>query len=74
MFSSVMVLIAGGINVSAGASSELYDPITGTFITAGNLVVARGYHTATLLNNWEVLITGGLAANSPNPLSSTELY
>ena len=68
------VLIVGGHNVQ---SAELYDPATGTSTPTGGMNVARREHTATLLNDGTVLITGGWNQpnNSPQTyLSSVELY
>ena len=72
-----MVLIVGGISSANNtseypAAAELYDPAKGTFSTVGSLNAARVYHTATLLNNGMVLITGGY--NSAGPVASAELY
>jgi hypothetical protein len=73
------VLIAGGEYTLANgqngkASSEVYNPSTGTFAFAnGNLLTPRALHTATLLNDGTVLITGGDDA-SFNVLASAELY
>jgi hypothetical protein len=44
----------------------------GTFVTTGSMSTARTIHTATLLNNGQVLIAGG--NNSVGNLASAELY
>ena len=71
-----MILMAGGENkngtVSSIATAELYNPASGTFTATGALTVARAIHTATLLSNGTVLITGG--ENSGGSLASAELY
>ena len=58
------VLIAGGGQFNESGftilgSAELYDPVTGVFAPTGNLVGAQSSHTAILLNNGKVLISGG---------------
>ncbi len=60
------VLITGGTNfVSSSntgeylAGAELYDPTTGTWTQADPMSSRRVEHTATLLNNGHVLVTGG---------------
>jgi hypothetical protein len=84
------VLVAGGQGQFVGirpplASAEIYDPVTSGFSTTGSITSARRYHTATLLNNGQVLITGGtafpLGGSQPLPMgtsisgiSSAELY
>jgi len=76
------VLIAGGFAVAVGwpawASTELYDPATGSFTPAGDMTVSRYFHTATLLPDGKVLIAGGLSSivggSFGGLLSSAELY
>jgi hypothetical protein len=71
------VLIAGGDDSIDGtnvlASAELYDPVAGTFTPTGTLAVARYFHTAVLLDNGDVLITGGYDGIE-NWFASAELY
>ena len=70
------VLIAGG-NAAASpqttfySSAVLYNPADESFTQTGSMNVARSLHTATLLANGKVLITGGY--NGSN-LGSAELY
>ena len=60
------VLIAGGVGSSCTggtqplSSAEIYDPANDTFTsTTGSLVSGRTNHSAILLQNGKVLITGG---------------
>jgi len=67
------VLVAGGAgpkncNGSSTRTAELFDPATGTWSETGSLNTARSNHTATLLQNGEVLVAGGAAD------TSAELY
>jgi hypothetical protein len=87
------VLIAGGetwIIEGSGArygrsvsSAEYYDPTTGNFVPTSSMSAARTGHTATLLTDGTVLITGGNAkapfqwgTQIPSPVfhASTELF
>jgi len=73
------VLIVGGVSSNGdwitglAATAEVYDSVAGTFSTTGSLSTARDGHTATLLNNGQVLIVGGNDVNG-NALASAELY
>jgi hypothetical protein len=62
------VLLTGG----GTATSELYDPASGTFSASGNAVVGRTDATATLLPTGEVVLLGGMSLAGPE--SSAEIY
>jgi hypothetical protein len=53
------VLVAGGFSLDTLGSTELYDPVAGTWAPSGDLRVARYWHTATLLQDGTVLVVGG---------------
>jgi hypothetical protein len=63
------VLVTGGSDRNGElATAELFDPTTGMFtLTTGNMETKRSNHTATLLSNGNVLVTGGdVPAVNPN--------
>ncbi len=70
------VLVTGGApgqrSTNALASAELYDPTTGTWTSTGSMNVARRDHTATLLPDGKVLVTGGSGGGSRQ--NTAELY
>ncbi len=70
------VLVAGGMLDNAGtatATAELFDPTTQMFTaTKGTLATARDFHTATVLNDGTVLVTGG--DNGTGTLATAEVY
>jgi hypothetical protein len=89
------VLIAGGVGGAVGgqsgtasADAELFDPTASTYTQTGSMTEARALHTATLLQDGKVLLTGGGTPNmgggftgsgaspaaTPPPLNTAELY
>jgi len=70
------VLIVGGDNAGGGypnvTTAEIYNPANDTFQPPIDLVGRRVWHTATLLENGDVLVAGGYA--SPQPVISAELF
>jgi Galactose oxidase, central domain len=84
LLSTGKVLVVGGVfytgtppNQVANylASSELYDPSSGTFSLTGSLHTARSSNSATVLANGNVLIAAGQNAGANGGyLGSAELY
>ena len=72
------VLIVGGTSPGAGpyalATAELYDPSTRRFSATGSMSMPRTSHTATLLPDGRVLITGGNASGLSGAAATAELY
>jgi WD40 repeat protein len=71
------VLITGGRSGPSPSSvlfvTEIYDPVTGTFSSTGNMLTAREDHRTEELPNGQVLLSGG-SDSSGNVLASAELY
>ena len=67
------VLVAGGwTGIGYKDSCEVYDPSTGLWTTTGKSYDPRADHTAVLLPNGQVLITGGYEVGFE--LYGAELY
>ena len=74
------VLAIGGTTVNFNgvtvASTELYDPAAGTWTATGSMLQGRERHTATVLQNGQVLVAGGDYYDGVNAgfLTECELY
>lgn len=73
------ILLTGGGLIGAQGfetldTTEIYNPKTKTFSSAGKMLYPRSEHNATLLKNGKVLITGGLDLKTMKITSSAELY
>jgi hypothetical protein len=76
LLSGGKVLITGGLTdptnfESSTTTAEIYDPSTGAFSLTGEMGIAREAHTATLIPNGTVLITGG---GLSSPTLFAEIY
>lgn len=71
------VLISGGSDITPGtrakATAEVYDPTAAVFTVTGSMNAARVWHTSTVLQNGNVLITGG-GDNGSIPMATAEIY
>ena len=70
------VLVAGGIimpDFQVTASSEIYNPATGTWSTTGSLTTPRYYFTMTLLNDSRVLAVSDGRSSGPG-FGTAEIY
>lgn len=76
LLQSGKVLLAGGwIGHGCTNSAELYDPATGYFeALPAEMTIPRGDARATLLNNGDVLITGGADHDSPGGVAAAEIF
>ncbi|MBC7843919.1 MAG: Ig-like domain-containing protein [Gemmatimonadaceae bacterium] len=58
-----VVVVGGATGTYAAptlhATSEVFDPVTGTWTTSGSVTIARGFHRAVALPNARLFITGG---------------
>ena len=76
---SGLVLVVGGMAASATSfdtisTAELYDPVAGDWKSTGGLIAQRAYHTATLLQNGNVLVAGGWGGRGSDAVAIAEVY
>src|SRR5262249_50101154 len=60
------LLSTGAVLTAGDWSADVYDPATGIFTRAGDLISPRTGHTATLLTDGAVLLAGGSPAIAPS--------
>jgi N-acetylneuraminic acid mutarotase len=78
LLSSGKVLVAGGLinnndNASSLDSTELFDPLSGTWSIAGTMQRNRSQHIAVLLASNNVLVAGGLDQRGKD-VASAEVF
>jgi len=78
LLSDGRVLVTGGITLVGTdsqplRSAELYNPASGTFLKGADMNVAHVFHTATLLADGRVLVTGGGFSN-PTITNTAEVF
>ena len=71
------VLVAGGSHTGAGPTAmrktaEIYDPVANTWTPAGQFVIDRAGHSATVLKDGRVLVVGG--AGPASTIAQAEIY
>ena len=80
LLANSQMLVAGGTTVDFNgvtvASAELYNPVTGAWTATGSMLAGRERHTATVLQNGQVLVAGGDFYDGVNAgfLTECELY
>ncbi|MBN2499334.1 MAG: Ig-like domain repeat protein [Anaerolineales bacterium] len=80
LLSDGRILVAGGREYGPLGDSEYYpfanivDPVTNLTTLVGDMVVARGIHTATLLDDGRVLVVGGLGNSGDLAGGSAEVF
>jgi Galactose oxidase, central domain/Kelch motif len=77
-FKMIRTLILSGLFITGllgSTAANAFAASGGSFALTGSMNTARYAHTATLLQNGEVLVTGGLGVNGIYaPLASAEIY
>lgn len=73
-FSATSLADSRVLLVGVGATTELYDPATGSWTVTASLNTGRIYHTATLLLDGRLLVAGGQTNGGGPRLASVEIY
>jgi hypothetical protein len=76
LLASGVVLYAGGLtdaNLDASNAAEYYNVSAGTWTTTASLLTSRGFATATLLSNGNLLVAGGWTSTT-SATGAAELY
>jgi outer membrane biosynthesis protein TonB len=75
------ILFSGGVSGSAHngyssiASAEIYNPVDNSFsATSGNMTVSRAGHSSVLLNNGDVLLSGGATGSVGGGTELTDVF
>ena len=71
---SATLLPSGQVLVVGGASADIFDPNTKTWLAAKAPGSERLFHTATLLNTGQVLVAGGSGASAELYDSATDTW
>jgi N-acetylneuraminic acid mutarotase len=77
LLSNGKVLVFGGHTGNSNQplnTTELYDPVTGSWSLTASMNTTRQDFASVLLDNGNVLVAGGLGFTSFNPTRSCELY
>lgn len=72
-----VLVVGASTNNSNGISSsqaELYDPATGAWTVTGQVAQFRDFHSAVLLANGRVLVTGGQITGFGTATNTAEVY
>lgn len=76
LLSNGKVLVVAGrydsVTFEAFTSAEIFDPAANTWSPAGNISIGRSQHTATLLLNGKVFVTGGVT--TAGAANNADLY
>src|SRR5262245_11819893 len=73
-YDGVAALLQDGRVLVTGPASALFDPLLEDWLPAAPLILPRTEHTATELADGRILVVGGRALSSSEPLATAEIY